>query len=646
MSKLYGNPDGYVYSDDPESVTNTNVTLAAVAFFEALGNYTKLSNHVSAGAEGAGLIGLPYPEMSGLAWALFDPFTNEAEIRRVAISNSAISWDGPLAYAHATLDPVLLMPDPVTKASWFGLSVDNGGAANTTALQRAFNQVEQANANGTILDIGPGTFDLANRANPPVGTSYHVRGAGRGATILQVPTPATVGVFRFEDVSNLILEDMYIREALGGTDRGGSGHPGVGIIAGATGIGGKVILRNVRIRGFGTPLSILGTADDYIEHLTLQDVEAEAGASFGINVQYVRQLVASRVHSHHHHLDGMKLLEQCLDVELLNCRMLSNGQPNAAAEVSNGNGIDGYYGGVRTRVIGGTYNSNLGAGLYFKTGPETTANPTLPVNNYTEVVGATAMDNTSGITVSRSEDVDETDPLLQGVHVLGGFYSENEEAAIEMRGLNHVVTSPRCVDNGYGVYLHNCANTAVTSPILNRNGIGVYMSGPLRGIRLVTPIIDNKLNERMNTIDDYGAAVANGTPIHINSDDADDIYIIRPVMKNFTGVARGVNIESTTGHIVVDYGSVAAANPRSSTLQGSVGSTAIFNGYSYRKVSGAPNEAGRWIIHGRIDEGATADRPTLANTAYDRGYSYYDTTVGKVIIWTGTTWVTTDGAAP
>jgi hypothetical protein len=41
--------------------------------------------------------------------------------------------------------------------------------------------------------------------------------------------------------------------------------------------------------------------------------------------------------------------------------------------------------------------------------------------------------------------------------------------------------------------------------------------------------------------------------------------------------------------------------------------------------------------------GTTANRPTL--TANDKGFTYWDTTVNKMIAWNGSAWVNLDGSA-
>ena len=49
------------------------------------------------------------------------------------------------------------------------------------------------------------------------------------------------------------------------------------------------------------------------------------------------------------------------------------------------------------------------------------------------------------------------------------------------------------------------------------------------------------------------------------------------------------------------------------------------------------------MIDERAKSGTTAQRPTLS--ASDGGFVYYDTTLGKAIIWSGTAWVNMDGTA-
>jgi len=48
------------------------------------------------------------------------------------------------------------------------------------------------------------------------------------------------------------------------------------------------------------------------------------------------------------------------------------------------------------------------------------------------------------------------------------------------------------------------------------------------------------------------------------------------------------------------------------------------------------------VEHGHDISGTTAQRPTNA----DVGCKYFDTTLGTVLFWSGTAWVTSDGAAP
>lgn len=45
----------------------------------------------------------------------------------------------------------------------------------------------------------------------------------------------------------------------------------------------------------------------------------------------------------------------------------------------------------------------------------------------------------------------------------------------------------------------------------------------------------------------------------------------------------------------------------------------------------------------RYLSGTTANRPTLYTNQY--GFQYYDTTLGKLILWSGTAWTNFDGSA-
>lgn len=43
--------------------------------------------------------------------------------------------------------------------------------------------------------------------------------------------------------------------------------------------------------------------------------------------------------------------------------------------------------------------------------------------------------------------------------------------------------------------------------------------------------------------------------------------------------------------------------------------------------------------------GTTGERPTSSLAVTDVGFTYFDTTLGKMIVWNGTAWVNMDGTA-
>ena len=66
-------------------------------------------------------------------------------------------------------------------------------------------------------------------------------------------------------------------------------------------------------------------------------------------------------------------------------------------------------------------------------------------------------------------------------------------------------------------------------------------------------------------------------------------------------------------------------------------------GNGIRYATGA--SGGSWGKANNIatHRGTTTNRPALTST--DAGFNYWDTTLGKMIAWNGTTWVNLDGTA-
>lgn len=55
------------------------------------------------------------------------------------------------------------------------------------------------------------------------------------------------------------------------------------------------------------------------------------------------------------------------------------------------------------------------------------------------------------------------------------------------------------------------------------------------------------------------------------------------------------------------------------------------------------NPKGTVIINGSKDFGSTSNRPIL--TEINKGFQYYDSTLNKMILWNGTSWINLDGSA-
>ena len=53
----------------------------------------------------------------------------------------------------------------------------------------------------------------------------------------------------------------------------------------------------------------------------------------------------------------------------------------------------------------------------------------------------------------------------------------------------------------------------------------------------------------------------------------------------------------------------------------------------------------QWEVLCLLNKGETTSRPTSSLTANDAGFQFFDTDLGKMIVWNGTAWVNMDGTA-
>ncbi len=136
----------------------------------------RLAAALSPGATSATLDRIPEWVISNLVWVVLDIGTVDAEVRKVTVSGSTISWTGGLTYSHATLDEVRFISSPVLNVKWFG-AIGDGIVDDALAIQRAFNQnLSGVVARATRYYFPFGTYRVNTSLNLTNAQDFYIQG--------------------------------------------------------------------------------------------------------------------------------------------------------------------------------------------------------------------------------------------------------------------------------------------------------------------------------------------------------------------------------------------------------------------------------------------------------------------------------------
>lgn len=121
----------------------------------------KLGANISIGASSFTVSTEAHPLTKLARWVCVDPFTTQAEIRRVVShSGATITVAGTFAYNHSSNDPVLWLSSGVWDVSLFGAIGDNS-TDDTAALQAAIDDAQRNTPAGMVV-LGPAIYKITS----------------------------------------------------------------------------------------------------------------------------------------------------------------------------------------------------------------------------------------------------------------------------------------------------------------------------------------------------------------------------------------------------------------------------------------------------------------------------------------------------
>lgn len=170
------------------------VDAAATPTIDVVSFIDKLSSDVAASATTINVNRLPRGAAANGFWVCIDPWTIQAEIRKVTGVTGTALTVAALTYSHNADDGVIFMTDPIVNVKWFGAKGD-GTTDDTAVIQAA---IDDAVAGAIIYfpDKGPYIIDgvIYKESLHYLGT-FH----GGGTTSLKFKNSATSAAMFIDD---------------------------------------------------------------------------------------------------------------------------------------------------------------------------------------------------------------------------------------------------------------------------------------------------------------------------------------------------------------------------------------------------------------------------------------------------------------
>lgn len=195
-----------------------------------------------------------------------------------------------------------------------------------------------------------------------------------------------------------------------------------------------------------------GASDGLVEDTVLVHVRSmDSPNSFGFTFDDADRITAMFCHSEGHWLDGWKARDNVNRLSLQNCNGINNGVGGS------GDGLDAYSGGSTTRVDGGDWSHNSGAGIVIKTDDDTGVGSSLVHKGH--IRGITCVGNIAGIQVYSYYS-------SAGSSVLAYLIPGTPQIALFTIADNYVEASTAnhgILINGFGIVVSN--NIVVNCPL-------------------------------------------------------------------------------------------------------------------------------------------------------------------------------------
>lgn len=413
-------------------------------------------------------------------------------------------------------------------------------------------------SSGGSIFFPVGTYLVGSGSTLTLDSNSVIHGVGHGS-ILRKTAADTANLFTIDAGSSITIRDLACKKSAANSSASGAA---VRIQGAST----DIIVDGVLVDMFANGVRAEGSegASASTGHriscrsVHVKNTTAPTAGAYGFCFGDVQDVTVVDCHSSGMWLDGYKVRRKTSGVRILSCSGKSNGASTT------GNGIDTFAGGDGVIISDSEFSSNQGSGINIKTGDlnDSTAGhfDTYGAVRNTIVSGCRSYSNTTiGLEINRSSAAVATEPLAAHIDVLGGYYGENGDQGIYVRGRNVSIVGAIVRKNGTdGIVVQaESLDVTISRCIVVANGqdaAATYYGINLLGVRAYVDgcIIHGKDTDTLAQDSDYSAATAyHVRPIRVGSA-ADKIYIGPNNSYQGSSASDTVLVSATTGEVVID----------------------------------------------------------------------------------------------
>ncbi len=364
------------------------------------------------------------------------------------------------AFMKKPLFPSFSLPWLILLAWCLGISLPLHGAEmkEGALLQRLID--EAARRGGGVAPVPAGSYRITETLRIPDGVK--LRGESLGSVRLVAPANCPFPVLLFEGVRDAGASCLQIVEE-------GYHYRAKGAAVSIEGACDSITIRQVATHGFRSGFCVGRLEQGKSKVIVFENCLAQGSASFGFELNEVKNAWLDQCYSFGHRLDGIKLRSQTKDVTIIGGESSANGLVNLSL---NGNGIDAYAGGSAMTVRDLLNERNNGSGIYLKTGPLQHQGAG-KVDN-AQIFNVRSRENLgSGVDINRSggdllrEGETLLPPLISHFMVLGGLSERNRSSGFYVRARNGAIIAPWAIDNQrHGADLSTAWDVTVIAPLI------------------------------------------------------------------------------------------------------------------------------------------------------------------------------------